>query len=153
MGEKNKASNYRPVSLTSPCCKVQEHIIIINVLKHLEEHQVMTDCQQGFRARRSCETQLLTLAHELVSGLDKKHQYDFIILDFSKAFNHVPHKRMLKKMDLHGVRGNTYKWIQAFITDRAQQVQVEGATSGSIGYQRNTSRKSLGTSIISPLHK
>ena len=131
-GEKYKASNYRPVSLTSLCCKVQEHIITSSVLNHLDEHQVLTDCQHGFRARRSCETQLLTLAHELVSGLDKQHQYDLIILDFSKAFDRVPHKRLLKKMDHYGVRGSTYKWIQAFLTDRAQQVQVEGATSDSI---------------------
>ena len=52
-------------SLTSLCCKVQEHKLTSNVLKHLEEHQVLTDCQHGFRARRRCETQLLTLAHEL----------------------------------------------------------------------------------------
>ena len=131
-GYKYKASYYRPVSLTSLCCKVQEHIITSNVLKHLEKHQVLTDCQHGFRARRSCETQLLTLAHELVYGLDKKHQYDLIILDFSKVFDRVLHKRLLKKMDHYGIRGSTYKWIQAFLTDRAQQVQVEGATSDSI---------------------
>ena len=103
-----------------------------NVLKHLEEHQVLTDSQYRLRARRSCETQLLTLAHQLVSGLDRKHQYDLIILDLSKAFDHVPHKRLLKKIDHYGVRGSTYKWIQAFLTDRAQQVQVEDATSDSI---------------------
>ena len=131
-GEKYKASNYRPVSLTSLCCKVQEHIITSNVLKHLEEHQVLTDCQHGFRARRSCDTQPLTLARELVSGFDKKHQYDLVILDFSKAFDHVPHKRLLKKMDHYDIEGSTYKWIQAFLTDRAQQLQVEGATSDSI---------------------
>ena len=91
-GEKYKASNYRPVSLTSLCCKVQEHIITSNVLNHLDEHQVLTDCQHGFRARRSCETQLLTLAHELVSGLDKKHQYDLIILDSTRTRAHHSHK-------------------------------------------------------------
>lgn len=125
-GEKYKASNYRPVSLTSFCCKVQEHIITSNVLKHLDEHHILTDCQHGFRARRSCETQLLTLAHEFVSGLDKKQQYDLIILDFSKALDRFPHQRLLKKMDHYGIRGSTYNWIQAFLTNRTQQVQVEG---------------------------
>ena len=38
----------------------------------------------------------------------------------------------MKKMDHYGIRGSTYKWIQAFLTNRAQQVQVEGATSNSI---------------------
>ena len=62
-GEKYKPANYRPVSLTSLCrCKIQEHIITSNVFNHLDEHHILTDCQHGFRARRSCETQLLTLA-------------------------------------------------------------------------------------------
>ena len=65
-------------------------------------------------------------------GLDKIHQYDLIILDFSKVFDRVPNKRLLKKMDHYGVRGSTYKWFQAFPTDRAQQKQVESATSNCI---------------------
>ena len=131
-GEKFKASNYRPVSLTSLCCKIQEHVITSNVLKHLENHDILTDCQHGFRARRSCETQLLTLAQELLAGLDKKHQHDLIILDFSKAFDRVPHQRLMRKLYHYGIRGSTYNWIEAFLTDRTQQVLVEGATSDSI---------------------
>jgi hypothetical protein len=49
-GERYKASNYRPVSLTSLCCKVQEHIIVSSILKHLDAHQILTDCQHGFSA-------------------------------------------------------------------------------------------------------
>lgn len=92
----------------------------------------LTDCQHGFRARRSCETQLLTLAQELVSGLDRKHQYDLIILDFSKAFDRVPHERLMRKLDHYGIRGNTYNWIRAFLINRTQQVLVEGASSESV---------------------
>ena len=90
-GEKYKPSIYRFVSMTCICCKIQEHITS-NVFKHLDEHNILTDCQHGFRARRSCETQLLTLADELVSGLDKKHQHDLIVLDFSKTFDRVSHQ-------------------------------------------------------------
>ena len=86
-GEKYQPSNYRPVSLTCICCKIQEHILTSSILKHLDEYDILTDCQHGFRARRSCETQLLTLANELVSGLDKRQQHDLIVLDFSKAFD------------------------------------------------------------------
>ena len=110
-GEKFKASNYRLVSLTSLCCKIQEHVITSNVLNHLDLYKILTDCQYGFRARRSCEIQLLTLAQELMSGLDKKHQHDLIILDFSKALDRVPHERLLRKLDHYGIRGNTHNWI------------------------------------------
>ena len=107
-GEKFKASNSRPVSLTSICCKIQEHVITSNVLKHLDEYKILTDCQHGFRARRSCEIQLLTLAQELVDGLGRKQQYDLIILDFLKAIDRVPHERLLRKLDHYGIRGSTH---------------------------------------------
>ena len=107
-------------------------MITSNVLKHLESHDILTDCQHGFRARRSCETQLLRLAQELLAGLYKKHQHDLIILDFSKAFDRVPHQRLMRKLDHYGIRGSTYNWIEAFLTDSTQQVLVEGATSDSI---------------------
>ena len=111
-GEKFKASNYRPVSLTSLCCKIQEHVITSNVLKHLESYDIL-----WFRARRSCETQLVTLAQEQLAGLDKKHQHDLIILDFSKAFDRVPHQRLMRKLDHYGIRGSTYIKLDRSIPD------------------------------------
>ena len=93
----------------------------------------MTDCQHGFRARRSCETQLFfTLAHELLSSLDVGCQHDLIILDLSKAFDRVPHERLLKKLDHYGIRDSTHGWIKAFLSNRTQQVIVEGATSDTV---------------------
>ena len=108
-GDRFKASNYRPVSLTSLCCKIQEHIITSNILRHLDDNSILTDCQHGFRARRSCETQLLYLAHGLAESIDKRRQMDLIILDFSKAFDRVPHQRLIAKIDHYGIRGQTYR--------------------------------------------
>ena len=89
-GEKYQPSNYRLVSLTCICCKIQQHILTSSILKHLDEYDILAVCQHGFRASRSCKTQLLTLANELLSGLDKRKQ-----LDFSKAFDLVPHEHLL----------------------------------------------------------
>ena len=86
------------------CCKVQEPIIVSSILKRLDAHQILTDCQCGCRARRSCEIQLLTLAHELLSSLYVGYQHNLIILDFSKAIDRVPHERLLKKLDHYGIR-------------------------------------------------
>jgi hypothetical protein len=90
---------------------------------------MLTDCQHGFRARRSCETQLLTLTHELAKSLDSGIQQDLIILDFSKASGKVPHQRLLSKLDFYGIRGTTLSWIKTFLSDRSQQLIVDGATS------------------------
>ena len=59
-GEKYLASNYRPVSLTCICCKILEPIVVTSILNHLDAHKILVDCQHGFGAKRSCETQLLT---------------------------------------------------------------------------------------------
>ena len=90
-GDRFKARNCRPVSLTSLCCKLQEHIIVSITLKHLDHHKILTGCQHRFRAWRSCETQLVTLCHLIVESLEKNKQTDMIILDFSKAIDRVPH--------------------------------------------------------------
>ncbi|MCG8035226.1 MAG: reverse transcriptase family protein, partial [Candidatus Thiodiazotropha taylori] len=128
-GTRQDPANYRPVSLTSLSCKIMEHVIVSQTLKHLDKHEVLHDCQHGFRARRSCETQLITLVHELASSLDKGIQTDMIILDFSKAFDRVPHQRLLKKVHHYGIRGQTYCWIEQFLKGRTQKVLVEGQTS------------------------
>ena len=132
-GDRFTASNYRPVSLTSLCCKLQEHIIVSSIMKHLEHYKIMTDCQvHGFRAQRSCETQLVTLCNELAISLDKPTQTDMVILDFSKAFDRVPHQRLLVKLQHYGIQGSTFKWIKSFLTARNQQVVVDGASSDKV---------------------
>jgi hypothetical protein len=128
-GDRTTAANYRPVSPTSLCCKLQEHVIASNIMRRLSQYNILTDCQHGFRARRSCETQLLTLTHELASSLDRYVQTDMIILDFSKAFDKVPHARLLGKLSHYGIQGSTYGWIKSFLSHKTQQVVVDGATS------------------------
>ncbi|MCG8046535.1 MAG: reverse transcriptase family protein, partial [Candidatus Thiodiazotropha endolucinida] len=131
-GSRQDPANYRPVSLTSLCCKLLEHIIVSNTLKHLDRHNALHDSQHGFRARRSCETQLLTLVHELSSSLDKRIQTDMNVLDFSKAFDRVPHQRLLSKVHHYGIRGSTLNWISSFLSGRSQQVLVEGEASDKV---------------------
>ena len=99
------------------------------MMAHFDQHNILTDSQHGFRRRRSCETQQLTLFEELMYGLDRGKQHDLAVLDFSKAFDCVPHARLLKKLDHYGVRGGTHLWIKAFLSNRTQKVVVDGATS------------------------
>ena len=107
-GERYKASNYRPVSLTCICSKLIEHIIVSQLLDHFDQHSILSDRQHGFRSQRSCESQLISLTQELHEKLEKKSQVKMIVLDFSKAFDKVPHKRLMKKLWNYGVRGKTH---------------------------------------------
>ena len=110
-GSRHDLANYRPVSLTVVCCKVLEHIVCRHMLNHLEQHGLLTDLQHGFRRGHSCETQLLITTHDILKAFDKKLQTDIIILDFSKAFDMVPHGTLLHKLDHMGINGKLNKWL------------------------------------------
>ena len=128
-GSKNLAENYRPVSLTCVCCKLLEHIISSHIRSHLDNHSILTKLQHGFRKYFSCETQLLITIHDLLASFDKNTQIDVAVLDFSKAFDTVPHKRLLGKLEHYGINGLVLRWIGAFLGDRTQNVVVEGKRS------------------------
>ena len=128
-GDKNTASNYRPVSLTSISCKGLEHIIFSNIMEHVDLHKILNDFQHGFRKQHSCETQLVTTIEDLARGLDQRKQIDLLILDFSKAFDVVSHRLLLGKLEHYGVRGSTLGWVTDWLTDRTQRVVIDGECS------------------------
>ena len=64
-GDRSKASNYRPVSLTSICSKIMEHILHSHIMKHFDQHHILHDSQLGFCKRRSCESQLILTVQDL----------------------------------------------------------------------------------------
>ena len=130
-GDKCVAANYRPVSLTCVSCKLLEHILCSQIRDYLDKHGIITPYQHGFRQRLSCESQLLVTTHDLLKRLDKKDEVDIAILDFSKAFDVVPHQRLLRKLRLYGIEGRTLDWISCFLQGRTQSVVVDGVRSHS----------------------
>ena len=130
-GDKHKPSNYRPVSLTSICSKLIEHIVVSNVRRHLDKHSILADEQHGFRSKRSCETQLITFVQELFNKVAGGGQVDAVVLDFSKAFDKVPHSRLMNKLDFYGIRNKAHVWVGAFLNNRQQCVVLDGFSSTS----------------------
>ena len=90
-GSRSQASNYRPVSLTCICCKTLEHILYSHIMTHLQNNSVLCNAQHGFRRKHSCETQLIEVVDDFARTLNEGGQADVIALDFSKAFDRVPH--------------------------------------------------------------
>lgn len=127
--DKSKACNYRPISLTSISCKILEHILHSNIMAHLDNTNILTDSQHGFRKHRSCESQLVTTIQDLAKSLNEAKQIDSILLDFSKAFDKVDHKKLCLKLHHYGVRGKTLEWITNYLSDRTQTVVVNGKSS------------------------
>ena len=127
-GDTTDPANYRPVSLTCTCCKLLEHIIDSQIMKHLDSMGIITDNQHAFRKARSCETQLLLTTHDLLLNLDNKSTTDVGVLDFSKAFDVIPHSRLLLKIDYYGIRNKTKTWITS-LTVRLHRVVTNGNSS------------------------
>ena len=146
-GNKNLPCNYRPIALTSICCKILEHILTSNIMNHLDKYDILADAQHGFRKRRGCDTQLTITIGDLAKSFDNKHQVDVVLLDFSKAFDRVPHTRLLNKIHHYGIRGKEHNWINTFLTHRKQRVTLDGKLSSTADV---TSSVPQGT-VIGPL--
>ncbi|KAI8484554.1 hypothetical protein Bbelb_376610, partial [Branchiostoma belcheri] len=132
-GDRAVPSNYRPVSLTCISCKLLEHIIHSQIMKHLESYSILTDYQHGFRAKRSTETQLILTVHDIADALNSKRQVDLAILDFTKAFDKwQAHGRLISKLEYYGIQGPTLNCLKAFLTNREQTVVVEGKASAPV---------------------
>ena len=127
-GDKSLAANYRPISLICILCKVLEHILASNIVKHLDGQGILYDLQHGFRENRSCETQLIMLIEDLARNASVGKQTDIILLDFSKAFD----SKLLWKLHQYGIRRHVLNWIRAFLGSGSQRVVTEGEESESI---------------------
>ena len=128
-GEKAKPNNYRPVSLTCILCKVMESIIRDELVAYLEDNELLSPFQHGFIAHRSCSTNLLATLDAWTEMLDAGSPVDAIYLDFSKAFDSVPHLRLLEKLKAYGICEKLLCWVEDFLTGRRQRVCVNGSYS------------------------
>jgi hypothetical protein len=139
-GDRSVVKNYRPVSLTSVVCKQMERVIAGYIRQVWEDKDWLYEGQHGFRPGYSCESQLITVCQDIS---DKAARLDAIIIDFSKAFDLVPHDRLLKKIATSGVDSRVVVWIREFLIDRSQRVRVgrhysaevrvtSGVTQGSV---------------------
>ena len=128
-GARNLAVNYRPISLTSILCKMMEKLIREVVMDHLIKHSLLSDKQHGFINGRSTTTQLLVYLDICTRSIVDGHVIDVIYLDFWKAFDTVPHRRLLGKLESYGIKGDILLWIKAFLVGRTQEVIVNGVKS------------------------
>lgn len=128
-GDRLSVPNYRPISLTSSCCKLIEHIIANQITEFLETHSILTHFQHGFRKKYSTVTQLVTVAHAFASALDDNIQIDTIFLDFCKAFDKVPHEKLIYKLNKIGLPKVLVAWVAEYLNNRVQYVAIEGQNS------------------------
>ncbi|CAH8492055.1 unnamed protein product [Dicrocoelium dendriticum] len=131
-GNRQNPASYRPICLTSILCKVMERILKRALRLHLDELEFLSHAQHGFRRARSCATNLLVAREKWARSLDAGKRLDAVFVDFSKAFDKVPHERLLFKLRGIGVTGNFLSWVSDFLQGRFMQVKVNEALSDQI---------------------
>ena len=128
-GDKSEPGNYRPVSLTSIFCKVIERIIITQIIEHIKENGHVCKEQHGFTTGRSVTTNILEALNIWTEALMHQIPIDILYLDYRKAFDTVPHQRLLMQLRSFGIDGDAIRWIEGFLKDRRQKVLVNGSES------------------------
>ena len=118
-GSRNKSENYRAVSLTSVVCKLLEMLIRDHMVEFHVKHKLINTSQYGFLKARSCLTNVLCFLEEITKWVDDGSPVDVVYLDFQKAFNNVPHQRLLFKLKAHGIDNDVINWIEKWLTDRS----------------------------------
>ncbi|CAL4112515.1 unnamed protein product [Meganyctiphanes norvegica] len=128
-GSKTNPLNYRPVSLTSVVGKVFETLVRDALVKHTTENAIIKIQQHGFMKKKSTVTNLLEYLEALTKARDQRIPVDVNYLDCKKAFDTVPHRRLITKLEALGVQGNVLRWIENFLTNRRQRVSIRGSLS------------------------
>ena len=110
-----------------------EHIMVSNIMHHFDQHQILSNLKHGFRECHTCETQLIAFVDDLAKEMQNGGQTDVIVMDFSKAFDKVPHQEKLYKLSNYGINNVTLTWLKSFqLSNRKQWVVLEGAMSDQV---------------------
>ncbi len=88
----------------------------------MKSNKLFSSFQHSFLEGRSCLTNLLTTLDEWTRILEDKAALECIYLDFMKAFDTVPHQRLLKKLQGYQIKGKVHTWIREFLIGRHQRV-------------------------------
>ena len=128
-GTKTDPSNYRPISVLSTVSKIFEKGIHSQLYNYLKEHNLLAQCQSGFRPLHSTHTSLLDVTEYLLANMNSGHMTGAIFLDLRKAFDVIPHDKLLEKLQRFGIRGKEYLWFHSYIIERKQCVSIDGTIS------------------------
>ncbi len=128
-GQRDIASNYRPISVIPTLGKLFEWLIHTQTQKYLTDHNILNDNQAGFREGRSTGTCLVDFLHNIYAGVDQGRACGVLFLDLAKAFDSVCHEYLLVKLKCLGFKCGATPWSKSYLEGRSQVTSVGTSVS------------------------
>ena len=130
-GSKANVNNYRPISLLNVFSKIFEKLMKLYLLEFSHSKNIFDPNQYGFRKGLGTQDALIDFSKQLYNELDKSNSVLSIFIDFTKAFDTVPHDILLKKLDHYGIRGPLNDWFKSYLSNRQQKTVINNVISTS----------------------
>ena len=124
--------NYRPVALLPIVSKILERAVFVQVIDYFESNHLLHPSHHGFRSKHNTCTALLQMFDTWLDAMENDNLSAVIMLDLSAAFDVVDHDILIQKLQLYGVDDDALTWFRSYLTNRSQQVLIEGSLSKSL---------------------
>ena len=121
--------NYRPISITSVLSKVFERLASVRLGRFIECSGVLPTTQFAYRKGLGACDAFLCVSHTLQSALESGQEARIVKIDFSAAFDRVNHLGILYELCSVGIGGSVLSILTEFLSNRSQQVMVDGGWS------------------------
>ena len=128
-GSRKSFDNYRPISVLPILSKIFEKCVYRQLVNHLENNNLLSNFQFGFRSRQSTEIAATFFTDNIRSTMDEGKYTGAIYIDLSKGFDTISHSILLKTLHNYGISGRSNEWLADYLFCRSQQVSYLGTLS------------------------
>ena len=127
--DKEDPDSYWPISVLSSISKIFERIVFNQLYTYLNQNELLSKYQTGFRPCHSTTTTLLDSTTEWLTNMDNGQLNSVVFLDFTKAFDTVDHEILVRKLSSYGITDKSLTWSKSYLLDRQQRCHVNGELS------------------------